>query len=182
MTRFDSIVGDGDCGVGLKRGAEAILALLETQPPTNDLIKNFVGVVQTAENAMDGRSGALYAIFLNAMIAHLRSQDQGSELETTPQIWAHALKQTLGNLESYTPAKPGDRTLIDALAPFIETLAKTSDTNQAAQPAIKGSESTKGMKPGLGRSVYVGGSGWEDVPDPGAYGLSEFLQGLAEGL
>ena len=25
VTRYDTIVGDGDCGIGLKRGAEAVL-------------------------------------------------------------------------------------------------------------------------------------------------------------
>ena len=41
---------------------------------------------------------------------------------------------------------------------------------------------TKGMKASLGRTVYVGGSGFEEVPDPGAHGLATFLTGLAEGL
>ena len=182
VTRYDSIVGDGDCGAGLKRGAEAILSLLSSQPPTKDLLKNFVPLVQTAETNMDGTSGALYAIFLNAMAAYLRAQDQGSPEPATPKIWSTALQKSLGSLGQYTPAKPGDRTLIDALAPFVEVISKTGDVKQAAQAATKGSESTKGMKPGLGRSVYVGGTGWEDVPDPGAYGLSEFLQGLAESL
>ena len=182
VTRYDSIVGDGDCGTGLKRGAEAVLSLLDSQPPTKDLLKNFVLLVQTVENTMDGTSGAIYAIFLNAMAAHLRAEDKGSVAPATAKTWATALEQSLESLEQYTPAKPGDRTLIDALAPFVETLSKTGDIKQAAQAATKGSESTKGMKPGLGRSVYVGGTGWEDVPDPGAYGLSEFLEGLAESL
>ena len=182
MTRFDSIVGDGDCGAGLKRGAEAVGSLLSSQPPTEDLIKNFVGVVQAIESSMDGTSGAIYAIFLNALAHNLRVEDTGSAQKATSQIWAKALEKSLSDLEQYTPAKPGDRTLIDALAPFVETLSKTGDIKQAALAAAKGSEGTKGMKPGLGRSVYVGGTGWEDVPDPGAYGLSEFLSGLVEDL
>lgn len=27
ITKYDSIVGDGDCGIGLKRGAEGIFSL-----------------------------------------------------------------------------------------------------------------------------------------------------------
>ena len=71
---------------------------------------------------------------------------------------------------------------MDALHPFVETLAKTGNVKEAAEAARKGAEGTKGMKASLGRTVYVGGSGWQDVPDPGAHGLSEFLTGLAEAL
>lgn len=71
---------------------------------------------------------------------------------------------------------------MDAFVPFVDTLSQTGDSKQAAEAARKGAESTKGMKPKLGRTVYVGGQGWEDVPDPGAYGLSEFFTGLAAGL
>lgn len=71
---------------------------------------------------------------------------------------------------------------MDALHPFVETLSKTGNVKDAAAAARRGAESTKGMKASLGRTVYVGGSGYKEVPDPGAYGLSVFLQGLAEGL
>lgn len=69
--------------------------------------------------------------------------------------------------------------MVDALYPFVETLGKTGDIKQAAEAARKGAEGTKGMKASLGRTVYIGGSGFEDVPDPGAHGLAEFLLGLA---
>ena len=182
VTRYDSIVGDGDCGVGLKRGAEAVLAMLSTTPPTTDLVTNFAAVVHVIENTMDGTSGALYAIFLNALAAALRVQDAAGPADATPRTWAAALELSLRGLERYTPAKPGDRTLMDALVPFVETLAKTGDVKTACDAAEQGSNSTKGMKASLGRTVYVGGSGWQDIPDPGAHGLKEFLKGIADGM
>lgn len=125
---------------------------------------------------MDGTSGALYAIYLNSLVHALQ---QTSEPSATPQVWATALQSASKSLASYTPARPGDRTLIDALEPFVETLSSTGDLKQAAEASRKGAEGTKGMKASLGRSVYVGGSGFEQVPDPGAWGLSEFFLGLA---
>ena len=89
---------------------------------------------------------------------------------------------SLGSLGKYTPAKVGDRTVIDALQPFVEVLQRDHDLKQAAAAAIKGAESTKGMRPRLGRAVYIGGSAWEYVPDPGAYGLSMFLNGMVAAL
>jgi len=74
--------------------------------------------------------------------------------------------------------------LVDALEPFVSKLAESGDIRAAAKAAEAGTEATKRMKAKLGRAVYVGGEEeWMGkVPDPGAYGLSEFLTGLAEGL
>ncbi|KAK8044205.1 Dolichyl-phosphate-mannose--protein mannosyltransferase 1 [Apiospora rasikravindrae] len=53
VTRYDTVVGDGDCGIGLKRGAEGILSHLSK-------------IVSVVEVDMDGTSGAIYSIFLLA--------------------------------------------------------------------------------------------------------------------
>ena len=142
----------------------------------------FLGrIISVIETSMDGTSGAIYAIFLNALAAGLRSQSPGSgKKEVTVEVWAEAAKQAMQGLGKYTPARPGDRTLVDALEPFVNQLGSTGDLKKAAQSAKEGSDATKGMKASLGRSVYVGNEGWQNVPDPGAYGLSEFLSGLAE--
>ncbi|KAF4188297.1 hypothetical protein CNMCM7927_001970 [Aspergillus lentulus] len=186
VTRYDTIVGDGDCGVGLKRGAEAVLALLE-DPSSNlndDAVTAVNRIVTVVENTMDGTSGAIYSIFLNALAHGLRAQDQGTPTPATVEVWASALKYSITALGKYTPAQPGDRTLIDALVPFCNTLVERKDVHVAAKAAQDGTEATKNMKASLGRSVYVGGEEeWVGkVPDPGAYGLSEFLTGLAEAL
>lgn len=124
---------------------------------------------------MDGTSGALYAIFLNAVLHALRNQNQG---EVTPKVWAEVLGQSCKALSQYTPAKPGDRTLVDALYPFVEVLRDTGDVKKAAEAAKKAAEGTKGMKASLGRTVYIGNL-QEEVPDPGAWGLASFFLGLA---
>lgn len=182
VTRFDTVAGDGDCGIGLKRGAEAVQKMLERNEAVDDGILALSDVVRVIEGTMDGTSGALYAIFLNALVHDLRSQDSSEGKEITPQIWSKALHSSLQAISRYTPAQPGDRTLMDALYPFVSTLEQTGNTKEAAEAARKGAESTRGMKASLGRTVYVGGEDWQGVPDPGAYGLSAFLSGLADGL
>ena len=181
ITKYDTIVGDGDCGVGLKRGAEGVLALLSNDECSIDAVNNLAKITQSVEMTMDGTSGALYAIFLNSLTHNLKEHAAKSSDALTSTSWVQALKSSLLVLENYTPAKPGDRTLIDALVPFIDTLDTSGSLQKAAQASRTGAEKTKGMKPQLGRTVYVGGHGWEDVPDPGAWGLSEFLIGLAAG-
>ncbi|KAK3308147.1 Dak1 domain-containing protein [Chaetomium strumarium] len=176
VTRYDTVVGDGDCGIGLKRGAEAVLSHLQSHPLSGDPVVDLANIVPVIEMEMDGTSGALYAIFLNALLASLRSQGPG---EASPKVWASALQQGCEALSRYTPARPGDRTLVDALYPFVDVLAKTGDVKQAAEAAQHAAEGTKGMKASLGRTVYIGGSGFEKVPDPGAWGLASFFLGLA---
>lgn len=179
ITKYDTVVGDGDCGIGLKRGAEGILQGLGSNSPDDAALylDKIIGVV---ENTMDGTSGALYAIFLNALAHGLRIQNGSGKVE--PKNWATALQTASDSMSRYTPAKPGDRTLVDALHPFVEQLASSGNVEKAAQAADEGAKKTKGMKASLGRTVYVGGSGFEEVPDPGAHGLAIFLQGLADGL
>ncbi|KAF7554049.1 hypothetical protein G7046_g6926 [Stylonectria norvegica] len=176
VTKYDTVVGDGDCGIGLKRGAEAILKHIGEKPLSGDLVVDLAGIVPVVENNMDGTSGALYAIFLNSLVHALRGQSPG---EASPKVWAAALKQSSEALSKYTPARPGDRTLVDALYPFVEVLEKTGSLGKAAEAARKAADETKGMQASLGRSVYVGGSGYQEVPDPGAWGLAVFFLGLA---
>ncbi|GAB7347234.1 hypothetical protein MBLNU459_g3334t1 [Dothideomycetes sp. NU459] len=183
ITKYDTIVGDGDCGIGLKRGAEAVLSLISSNKlDTSDAAIFLDRIISVIENSMDGTSGAIYAIYLNALATGLRSQSaSGGKQPADTKVWAKAAQSALQNLGKYTPAKPGDRTLVDALAPFVEQLESSGSLKKAAQAAQQGSENTKGMKASLGRTVYVGGEGWQNVPDPGAHGLAVFLSGLAEG-
>lgn len=133
-------------------------------------------IVQIVETDMDGTSGALYAIFLNALVHALRTLGSG---EAGASVWSAALKQSCEALSKCTPARPGDRTVVDALYPFVEILGQTGDVKKAADAAKKAADETKGMQASLGRSVYVGGSGYEEVPDPGAWGLACFFLGLS---
>jgi dihydroxyacetone kinase len=173
--------------------------MLETAKSTDDVLILLNNIIQVVEVSMDGTSGAMwgacpfflksvltmtfsYAIFLNALAHGLRQNAPSSPGPATPEIWARALDSSLKSLGKYTPAQPGDRTLIDALHPFVQTLSKTGSIDEAAAAAQKGAQGTKGMKASLGRTVYVGGQGFQEVPDPGAHGLAELLLGLSEGL
>jgi dihydroxyacetone kinase len=163
--------------------------MLERSKSTDDVLIFLQRVIKVVESTMDGTSGAIYAIFLNALAAGVRSQSPTSssaaaEVREPMQvgIWARALESSLKALGKYTPAQPGDRTLVDALDPFVSTLSRTGNVQKATEAAVEGAKKTKEMKASLGRTVYVGGEGFKTVPDPGAYGLAEFLAGLGDGL
>lgn len=129
---------------------------------------------------MDGTSGALYAIFTSALLRHVK-QKAALPANVDVEFWIDALSTAVSTLSRYSPAQIRDRTLMDALLPFLETLRKEKSLNAAAAAAKEGAVKTKDLRPGLGRTVYIGNEGaWlGKVPDPGAWGLSSFLEGLA---
>ncbi|KAI9164081.1 putative dihydroxyacetone kinase protein [Paramyrothecium foliicola] len=179
VTQYDTLVGDGDCGLCLKTGAEAVLAHVEAASYT-DAVQLVTSIAHVVEKNMDGTSGALYAIFVSALASSMRAADTEQFQPATPGVWAAALNGALKTLGRYTPAQPGDRTVVDALQPFVEVFESTNDLGAAVDAATKGCESTKGMMASLGRSVYVGGEEWKNCPDPGAYGLVSFLKGFVQ--
>ncbi|KAH6613007.1 dihydroxyacetone kinase [Boeremia exigua] len=180
ITRYDSIVGDGDCGTTLKRGAQGILNLLETLPLT-DVVSLLTSITSSIESNMDGTSGALYAIFLNNLTRYFKSHAH-EPTTVNSGFWSDALDTALAALGRYTPATVGDRTLMDALIPFTTTL-RTAGLHEASLAAREGAEKTRFMRPGLGRSVYIGNEDrWlGKIPDPGAWGLSKLFEGLVRG-
>ncbi|KAG6832338.1 hypothetical protein H0H87_001979 [Tephrocybe sp. NHM501043] len=184
LSEFDTILGDGDCGNTFGAGAKAVLNILEqenvdlTTMSPSQLVK-FLGDI--LEDEMGGTIGALFAIFLTAVSASLK----GLPSTITIKHWSVALLAGLDALGKYTPAKPGDRTLVDALAPFCEALSQDDGSlEQSADAARKGAESTRRMTPVLGRAAYVTlpTDAANLPPDPGAWGVLAIVEGFVKGL
>jgi triose/dihydroxyacetone kinase / FAD-AMP lyase (cyclizing) len=181
ITKSDTIVGDGDCGTTLKRGCESLLARLSDSKVsfTTSAVHNILEVAEVLENSMDGTSGAIYGLYFNGLAAALRKLP-ASTTDMDLEAWATVAAMALETLKQATPARVGDRTLIDALEPFV--LGLKEGLHSAVLAARKGMESTKGMTPAFGRAVYVAEEGWEKVPDPGAEGVVALVEGLETGL
>ncbi|CCX12056.1 Similar to Dihydroxyacetone kinase 1; acc. no. O13902 [Pyronema omphalodes CBS 100304] len=178
LTRFDCLVGDGDCGTGLKRGAEAVIGFMKAGAVTEDPVSTVSRIAGVVEESMDGTSGALTSIYLNALVQALRNGSEATKVTgVDASVWAKAGMAALSDLGRYTPAQPGDRTMMDALYPFLAEFEKTGDVVRAAKEARAGADKTKGMKPKLGRTVYIEQVG--DIPDPGAVGIAVLVEGLA---
>ena len=175
------------------------MQLLESGEVCDDVAITIQKVAEGIERSMDGTSGAIYwyvvclslgnesradcrSIFFNALsLALRRGADEKAERAATALDWAQAALSAQQSLSKYTPAVPGDRTLVDALHPFIKSLKDTNGNLKLASEAARaGADSTRGMKASLGRTVYVGSIG--DVPDPGAIGIAELVEGLHMGL
>ncbi|KAJ0383679.1 hypothetical protein COL922a_009976 [Colletotrichum nupharicola] len=175
ITDHDTKVGDGDCGVTLLRGAKAVSKYASSTALTSDVVRTAIDLTNVIEDNMDGTSGAIYSIFFAALSSELRKATAGM-LDT--KAWTKVAVGALGTLQQATPARQGDRTLLDALEPFVKTLERTGSMIEAVKEAKKGVEATKGMAASLGRAVYVEESAWGKVPDPGAEGVLAILEGL----
>ncbi|KAG9231403.1 dhal domain-containing protein [Amylocarpus encephaloides] len=167
ITEYDTIVGDGDCGYTLRDGAKQVLNFI-VNADLATLPSALGEIVEDLEVNMGGTSGALYCIFLTSLSQNLWDAP----------TFAGALRGALEDLLKYTRARLGDRTCLDCLIPFVETLQKTGDSKKALGDAEKGVETTKKLEAKLGRSSYLDEAATRGVPDPGAYGLLMLLEGM----
>ena len=170
ITEYDTVVGDGDCGYTLRDGAKLVLQFIEDKDLSN-LPETVAALVNDLEVSMGGTSGALYCIYLTALASSLATES------SVPK----ALKTALNEMYKYTNARLGDRTMMDALIPYIDTLVDSGDTKAALAKAKEGVDGTKKMEATLGRSAYLDESATQGVPDPGAYGLYILLEGMSGG-
>ena len=180
LAEMDRVTGDGDLGTNMARAAKAIQ---DSAYPLDDIPATLKALGHTLRLELGGSSGPFYGVFF------LRC---GSALEgvhtTALAHWAEALRQGCQAISELGGAKPGDRTMLDALDPFVKTLQQavglkaTPDAVVAAlEAAERGVEATAQMKPRLGRSSYLGDRVL-GYPDPGAKAVSIWLRAACNAL
>ena len=166
----------------MERAAKAVEAAISFYP-LDDLAATVKALGHTLRRELGGSSGPLYGVLF------LRC---GSLLEASGDIgieeWAHAVEQGCRAISELGGATPGDRTMLDALEPFVTTLKNipagkvSRETLMAAVKAAEaGVEATAQMKPRLGRSSYLGDRVLGH-PDPGAKAVSVWLRAAVEAI
>lgn len=182
LTRFDTIVGDGDCGETLAGCANALSAGVDSGKVD---LKTAAGTCLTLgaliERNMGGTSGAIYALFFTGLVQGLVQSGKNGQPAGYKE-WGQALLTALENLGHHTPARPGMRTLVDALDPFCRALGAGKSMQEAVDAAKKGAEATKTQTARLGRATYVGDKGGDMPPDPGAWGIAAVVEGIRKAL
>jgi dihydroxyacetone kinase len=185
LTKWDTIMGDGDCGETLKTGATSLLAALDAGLAKSGSVgKVLLELEDIVESKMGGTLGGILGIFFVSLRSAVEANiDMASSSEGVLKLWGAALTTALTSLRRYTPAKVGDRTVMDTLIPFAENMS-SGDFAAAVTAASNGAELTKTLKPRLGRATYVGAGseGKELPPDPGAWGARVVIEGLQKGL
>lgn len=153
LGRIDAVAGDGDHGVGMARGSQAARAA------ARDVTGGAGSVLAAAGDAFGdkagGTSGILWGIFLSAI---------GAELGNTEAVDRDAvvrgLRRGADTIAKAGGAQLGDKTLLDALLPFVDELERRAADGASLHDAWQGAaavardaaDATKDLVPKVGRA------------------------------
>ncbi len=179
LADLDGRAGDGDLGASMVRGAEAIAALPDAA--FNAPADLLAAMSDALRRSIAGSSGPFYAVGLARAARHL----EGAEAPNASQ-WHAALGGAIQAIGALGGAKPGDRTMIDALAPAADAMATAIDAGKdaigileaIADAARSGAQATTDMSPRMGRASYLGQRAM-GIPDGGAAAVAIWLTAIA---
>jgi dihydroxyacetone kinase-like protein len=159
LTQLDAAIGDGDHGINMRRGFDAVIQALASEdaglPPGKLLILTGKTLVAT----VGGASGPLWGSFFRGAGRTLGDDAGLDGLELTA-----ALAAGVKAVQDLGAAVPGDKTMVDALVPAVDALrAALADgatlgeaAARAADAARDGARATVPLQARKGRASYLG--------------------------
>jgi dihydroxyacetone kinase-like protein len=179
LVQLDAAIGDGDHGINLNRGFDAVVLALSTEPdgtPGKLLILSGKTLVST----VGGASGPLWGSALRKAGRALGDEptfDLGQLVE--------AMAAALASIQDLGAAVPGDKTMVDALEPAVasmqEGLARGASSGEmlrsASEAAEAGMRATIPMQARKGRASYLGERSIGHQ-DPGATSTAMIIRAL----
>lgn len=182
LSALDAATGDADHGANLARGTEALAsALTDAGTATPGELLKQAGLIMV--DMIGGSSGALYGTIFLRMASVV-----GIEARViTREVLAQALEAAAQGIVDRGRARPGDKTMLDAIAPAAAAFAATPEDGAglsdalraAADAAAGGAAATAAMRARRGKSSYVGDLSIGTV-DPGAASVALLFAAAAE--
>jgi dihydroxyacetone kinase-like protein len=156
LTGLDQAIGDGDHGLNMKRGFEAVLAEREAiaGKPLPDALK-MIGT--TLVMKVGGASGPLYGTLFLALAKELPAEPSRDD-------FLRATEAAIDAVKARGKSDFGQKTMLDVLKPARDALAAGRDPVAAAHAAA---EATIPMKAVRGRASFLGDRSIGHM-DPGA--------------
>jgi dihydroxyacetone kinase-like protein len=179
LTQADKAIGDGDHGVGMARGFGAVRKKLEGQSfeTIDELLKSIGMALMTS---IGGAAGAVFGTLFRGGAKNLAGKAV-FESETLSQMLLDGLEA----VRDRGQAKPGDKTMVDALEPAAlkakEFVSAPLDEALAAvaEAARQGMEKTKQMVATVGKAKSLGERSLGHA-DPGAVSTHLILEAMRE--
>ena len=194
LTDLDAAIGDGDHGINLDRGFGEVVARLEAGTLPVDAPGPLLAAVgRTIMGTVGGASGALYGRALlraGALLSSVAGTREGAApADVAPADVAVALEAAVDGIAALGRSRPGEKTMLDALAPalvaFRDALAielgLPEAAARAASAAEAGAEATIPLLATKGRASYLGERSIGHL-DPGAASSALLLRALADVL
>ncbi len=181
LTALDQVIGDGDHGIGIKRGFTALHTLLSSAEfAPADIGECLLQSGTRLMTSMGGASGAIFGTLFRAGGKALAGREQfdAATLAEWLEIGMTAIHQRGG-------AEPGDKTMVDALAAAAlqakadATLPLPTALAHCAHAAMAGAEGTSKMIARFGRAKNLGERAIGHC-DPGAVSMALILQFMSE--
>lgn len=179
LTSLDQAMGDGDTGITLTKVADGVLAYLQANPISD--IGKFLGAAGMAANkAAPSTMGTLLATALMRAGKEVMGKTEISGQDLVAMFKAADL-----GMQERGKAKPGDKTIIDALHPANEAFAAAMEQGaslgeagaKALAAAEAGRDSVTPLRSKVGRASWVG-ERTEGQVDPGCEALVVMLKAV----
>jgi dihydroxyacetone kinase-like protein len=173
LTALDQAIGDGDHGLNMKRGFEAVRAEADAfaAKPLPDALKAIgTKLVMT----VGGASGPLFGTLFMALGKELPAAPDRDNLTT-------ALNRAIEAVAARGKSQPGQKTMLDVLQPVYEALAQGKTASEIADAADKAAEATVPMNALRGRASFLGERSIGHM-DAGARSTALLVRAVAEAI
>jgi dihydroxyacetone kinase-like protein len=181
LTQLDAAIGDADHGANMDRGFKAVINKMP-EFSDKDIGTIFKTVGMTLISTVGGAGGPLYGTFF--LQAGMKT---AGKMELNLTDWCVALEAALNGVIMRGKAELGDKTMVDALTPAVNSLKQAVEDNttlnealqQSAEAARQGMEATIPLVARKGRASYLGerSAGHQD---PGATSSYLLLKAAAD--
>jgi dihydroxyacetone kinase len=185
LGRLDSVAGDGDHGIGMQRGSRAGAAAARRAAEAG------AGAGTTLAEAGDawsdeggGTSGVIWGRMLQSF-----GQALGDEVSVDAAAVSGGAVEAKNMVMGFGKAQVGDKTMIDAIVPFVDDLAQGVTAGRSLQEAWQhaaavseqAAQQTAQLAAKLGRARSHGDKSI-GTPDPGAVSFALVCTTVAEEL
>jgi len=163
LTSLDQAIGDGDHGLNMKRGFEAVLATLPglADKPIAEMLKT---IGTTLVMKVGGASGPLVGTFFMELGKALPEAPARADLVA-------ATDKAINAVKARGRSDAGQKTLLDVLVPVQAVLAEGGDARRIAAEAAQAAERTIPMLAIRGRASFLGERSIGHM-DPGSRSVS----------
>lgn len=183
LVQLDAAIGDGDHGTNMTRGFEAVVQALDADGGSSPG-KLLILAGRTLVSTVGGASGPLWGSALRSGGRVLG--DQGT-FDAAHLV--EVLAAALASVKDLGTASVGDKTMVDALEPAVETLrARVTDgaslaeaLADAASAAETGMRATIPLQARKGRASYLGERS-VGHQDPGATSTALIMRALQKAV
>ncbi|EPE62866.1 dihydroxyacetone kinase, L subunit [Exiguobacterium sp. S17] len=167
LTDLDRAIGDGDHGINMSRGFDAVVAILDDEYASLGELSKKVGM--TLMSKVGGAAGPLYgSAFVKA------APKFGDATEADFSLVKEALEEGTAAIKARGKSTAGQKTMVDVWEPFLDGLSASDDFTSKLDHLVN---ETEGMMATKGRASYFGENSRGTI-DPGALSSSIVLKAI----